>query len=208
MLIRNGIRTYKPVPDARFSRMHTKPGMKDGMYFVFSILIIVGLAGHIEFTSYKSVSAKSIQKTVAQPVIASDTKANIRVDERVEKLMNFLILKKSPFAYLAGYMVELSDQNGIDYTLMASISGMESGYGINTRQECHNPFGLGGSNLMCFDSWEDAIEYEARLLNEHYRVNIAKGIQTKYCPDVECNPNWADTVSSTAHEILTMKGGE
>lgn len=190
--------------------MKNKPTLADALFMTFTILVVMGIAGKIDHSFEKKIQQSSIKPApVIRVVDASVMKPTVApTDQRTLKLMKFLLDKKSPFAYLAGYIVELSDKNGLDYTLIVSISGIESSYGVNTKQSCHNPFGLGGTSLMCFSSWDKAIEYEADLLSKDYRWNIAKGIQTKYCPDSECNPEWATKVEASAREILQTEGGE
>lgn len=188
--------------------MKNKPSIADAIFMTFSILVVMGIAGKVDHSF-----ERKIQQTQVKPIIKVVNAAVMKptptpTDMRILKLTKFLLDKKSPFAYLAGYIVELSDKNGLDYTLIVSISGIESGYGTNTKQSCHNPFGIGGTQMMCFTSWDKAIEYEAGLLSNDYRWNMAKGIQTKYCPDSECNPEWATKVEASAREILQTEGGE
>lgn len=128
------------------------------------------------------------------------------VDFRIEKLQLFLEDKDSPLAPYAEYIVEQSDINGIDWTIIISISRIESDYCKKTIADSHNCWGLGGSNFMHFDSYEDAISYEARLLNKYYRKSTNEAIKTKYCPSSDgCNPEWADVVTDTSHSIISLK---
>ena len=124
-------------------------------------------------------------------------------EKRVCLLTKFLTSKNSPLTAYAKLFVQLADEKGLDWTLMPAISGIESSFGKQTIEGSHNPFGLGGDNFMHFESWEDAIRFEAALLSKHYRWNIARGIQMKYCPDSDnCNREWPTVVSNFSEEIL------
>lgn len=185
----------------------------DYVYILLCSLILTGFAQTVE-SNIARIMPKT--PTVASAVLAYEGKAvptpiikllPVKNDNRATRLETFLKSKNSPFAYLASYIVQQSDENGIDWTLIVGISKIESDYGTspNMKQKCNNPFGLGGDSVMCFDSWDKAIAFEAKLLGEDYRYNATRGIQQKYCPDSDhCNPAWAQTVVNTSQEILAM----
>lgn len=181
---------------------------KDAVYILLSGLIILGLSRGVA-SLLKGPTEYAMSKLETQEVLAKDapitspTPEVVYVplkDDRAEKLEAFLTEKDSPFAHLASYIVEKSDENGIDYTLIASISGKESTFGKYSR--CYNAWGLGGRDFMCFQSWEESIDFTARLLGKHYRENMIAGIQPKYCPSFECASDWVAFVTSSSEEIL------
>lgn len=195
-------------------RKATRFTRKDFLYILFYTLIVIGLVHKIETIVHKPVT-QALDKVHVPKVIAAPskntapqkiiTKIVTTADKRATQLEKFLNDKGSPLAPLAAYMVRKSDDNGLDWTLMPSISGKESTFGLFTKPDSHNPFGLGGTKFMYFDSWEEAIDFEANLLNKYYRENMVSGIQGTYCPDSECASDWTSTVVSFSNELLFTK---
>ena len=179
----------------------------DYLYLLISGLILLGIFQRVEISKLQKIGSNI--NAVAKAVTITPTpevKYIEKKDSRVSRLEEFLKGKGSPLAPYAEFIIQQSDKNGIDWTIMVSIAGNESGFGINIKPGCHNPFGLGGTSLLCFSSWEEVISYEASLLNESYRINMASGIQSKYCPPAECNPKWSKNIVFFANEI--MNGGD
>jgi len=79
-------------------------------------------------------------------------------DQRVVKLQNYLLSKKSPLAKSAISFVKAADQYGLDWKLLPAIAGVESGFETAGNLSDYNPFGYMCSNSPCvFDSYEKAI---------------------------------------------------
>lgn len=151
----------------------------------------------------EKTSISIVEETPVQEIIVKEVE---KTDFRVEKLREFLEDKESPLAPYSEYIVEQSDINGIDWTIIVAISKIESNFCKNTITASNNCWGLGGSNFMYFDTFEDAISFEARLLNKHYRKGTNEAIKNKYCPASDgCNSSWADIVTDTTSELLTYK---
>lgn len=180
---------------------------KDILYLSATLLIVAGLTR----VTTKNIHSRLVSQTpvvlAAQTYITKTPTPVIKYvevnsDNRAKRLQAFLEGKQSPFSHLAAYIIQKSDENAIEWTLVVSISRIESNYGKNTDQDCHNPFGLGGRKKMCFDSWEKAIDYMTTLLGQEYKYDATQGIQEKYCPSSECNAEWTHTVVATSKEIL------
>lgn len=180
----------------------------------FSIGWGIASATRVATDTLETVVAKeeTPEEIVATPtpepetaVVVVEESEPVYVDERAEKLGKYLKKKGSPLAAHANYIIEQSDRNGIDWTLIVAIANKESTLCKHIKPGSHNCWGLGGRNFMYFDSYEAAIKYEAELLNRAYREVANRGIQQKYCPDYECASNWVQTVSNTSREILEVE---
>lgn len=186
--------------------LRKKAQKRDALYLTFSIIIFFALyssvfapiAGHL----LKTVKADT--KIVSPTPTTTPTPVNVHFkDKRINTLYSFLKAKGSPLADYAGYMVSQSDENGLDWTLLAAIAGKESGYCTTNPASSFNCWGIGGSSFMYFANYEEAIAYEATLLGTNYRYNEISGIQAKYCPFSDgCASNWAQDVTNFSREVL------
>lgn len=217
MTNRNRFKT--PVAKSRLTKkrhgmmnvLHMRLKLKDFGYILISTLILTGLLKAAEGSIVQTLSdppqvpqAQASTALIPSPSPTSDTTpVYVLNDDRSDRLQAFLEEQHSPLAPEASYIVAQSDANGIDWTLMVAISHMESSYGKDTNQSSHNPFGLGGSHFMYFQSWKQAIKYEAELLGKNYRQDQVRAIKERYCPSSDnCNPAWASTVVTTSQAIL------
>lgn len=87
-----------------------------------------------------------------------------KVDERVERIINFLDEYDSELSKEANYFIKYGDMYGVDPYLLVSISGVESTFG---KKECNrfNPFGY-GVPCYSFNSYEDSIRQVAKQIGE------------------------------------------
>lgn len=126
---------------------------------------------------------------------------------REEKLKVFLESKNSPLASYSDYIVKVSDENDISWTLIVSIAGKESSFGVHIKPQSFNAWGImswddsGKRFIREFKSWKEAILFEAKLLSTSYRLNMNKAIQEKYCPSFECSNTWVENVTAFQKEI-------
>ncbi len=136
---------------------------------IFSLLMLITLAGNMFGVT---VSAQEV-----------DTIGNmeyeigyVRVD-RVETLESFFDKYNSPLKGTAPKFVEIADKYNLDYTLLPSISCMESTCGKHLIEGSNNPFGWGvyGDQYIAFESYEEAIEVVGEGLYEGY---FSKGFDT------------------------------
>jgi hypothetical protein len=143
-----------------------------------------------------SASAQTLTPT---PTVTAN--GAVGKDTRVKKTQDFLVSKDSPLAPYAQYIVDESDKYDLSYTLIVSISGKESSFGIHNAGS-FNAWGVRASKgFRNFSSWKDGIEFEANLLSNYYRENMNTAIQKKYCPDVECSSSWVTDVTSFQEDI-------
>lgn len=191
--------------------------VRDILYIGFSTLILIGLCKTVltPFISdtHHTVDAQTLPEvpTVTFPTETISTPTPTAIpfhiqDKRVAALVRYLRYKGSPLADYAGFIVQESDNYGLDWTLIVAIAGKESGFGIYIPSGSYNAWGLGGANnMMYFSSWEDAIAYEAQLLSNNYRAAEYAGIQYNYCPSSECDPNWTNDVTHFSEEMVASK---
>ena len=95
-------------------------------------------------------------------------------DNRVKILSIFLLKYDSPLADLAETFVVQADKYGIDWRLVAAITGVESTFGQHIPLNSFNAYGW-NNGLAKFNSWEESIEVVSRALGEKY---YAKGLNT------------------------------
>lgn len=152
-------------------------------------------------TANPAESKQVVEVTTATPA------AILKPQTRVEKLRTFLEEKNSPLAAYAEYIVHVSDENDIPWTLVASIAGKESSFGVHIKPNSYNAWGVmqwdakGVRSIRSFSSWKEGILFEAKLLSNSYRTNMNKAIQEKYCPSFECSDTWVTHVTGFQKEI-------
>ncbi len=186
----------------RAQRMKRQNFIKNMFPFVLLILALTIIA---IFAAHKGNTVKRVSKvkTIIPVASASATPTIvIKEDKRVEILKQFLTEKQSPLASCSAYFVQTADTYGLDWTLMPAITGMESNFAKMMPKGSNNPFGLGGTHLMIFSSITDAIHYEGKLLSQSYKLAANRAIGNIYCPKYECNPNWAEIVTSYSDAIV------
>lgn len=184
------------------------PKLRDWLYIVFFTIVLTSLIHRIEKRIEPAVvsQVKVITAATKPAPVKAIVKYVEKEDPRVKKVSAFLSSRNSPLAPFAKALVQASDDYGLDYTLMIAISGKESGYGVHGAN--FNAWGImawdseGKRHLRRFSSWEEGIEYEARLLSETYRPHMIQGIQTIYCPSYECSITWVKDVVTFSNELL------
>ena len=123
-------------------------------------------------------------------------------DNRAEKLKKYLEMKNSPYSNKADFFVKTADKYEIDYTLLPSISGIESSFGLYLVSNSYNPFGWGGGYIY-YNSWEECIESVAKGIATHYPSDIPEEIGPIYTP-----PNyvkWIAAVKQFQREIRDIE---
>lgn len=95
-------------------------------------------------------------------------------DYRVENLRTFLFKLNSPLAPYADNFVDNADDYGLDYRLVASISGVESTFGKKIPSKSYNAYGWANGKYS-FESWPDSIQTVSSTLKTKY---IDKGAPT------------------------------
>lgn len=159
--------------------------------FIMASLIVWGILSVISTKQAPCVSeVRTVEVMVAQK------------DKRVEVLNRFFEEKQSPLASYSDYFIETADKYGLDWTLMPGISGIESSFGKRMPEGSNNPFGLErGGRLISFATLYNAIDFEAKLLSEKYKLVANRAIGNVYCPESTCTQNWAIIVTGFSKEI-------
>lgn len=114
--------------------------------------------------------AQASHKVSASSAALIQTPEVSDVDNRAKILRDYLIKKNSPLADSAETFIKEADKNDLDWRLVVSISGLESGFGKHIPMNSYNGWGWGiyGDNSLGFTSWDDAIS------------TISEGLRTKY----------------------------
>jgi hypothetical protein len=126
--------------------------------------------------------------------ISSGTKNS---DSRVMNLKSFFRKHNSDLYPYAELIVQTSDKYNMDYTLLPAIGMVESNLCRAAPKGSHNCWGWGGTSLIYFQSYDDAIEVVAKTLKKNY---IDQGLRTpeeimqKYNPG-SVGGKWADSVN-------------
>ena len=161
-----------------------------------SFLLILGVNTPVEAYVERSTSAK----------LASDmTKES--TDYRVKILKEFLDKYDSPLSAHAQTFVETADENGLDWRLVASIAGLESGFGHHIPYNSYNGWGWGvyGNNVIRFSSWDEAIATISKALRERYLRDIEYSDPYIIGPTYAASPTWAQRVSFFMNSISSFQ---
>jgi hypothetical protein len=113
----------------------------------------------------------------------------LTIDPRILAMNKFLTDYHSPMAQYANVFVTEADRYGLDWRLVASISGIESAFGnIVPGGNSNNAWGWRGINKNAngwsvFATWTDGIKEITRGLAEGYGVTLTPfDIEPSYCP--------------------------
>lgn len=132
------------------------------MFKLIKLVLILIFAG---FVFYKPISAQELVKESSAKLKGFYVSTNI--DRRELVLKNFLKSHNSPLAGHAGDFVSAADNYGLDWRLVAAISGVESTFGKNMPKNSYNAYGWANGAYL-FESWEDSIMVVSKALREKY----------------------------------------
>lgn len=128
-------------------------------------------------------------------------------DPRVLALRQFLIDYNSPMYPYAEVFVTEADKYGLDWRLVAAISGVESAFGNLIPYQSHNGWGWKGDptrDWSYFNSWADGIAAVSEGLGVWYGGHLTPfEIEPAYCPpcgQTEGHP-WANGVTRFMNEM-------
>lgn len=129
---------------------------------------------------------------------AYETQTSVN-DGRAANLKSFFRKYNSPLYDHADYIVKTSDKYKFDYRLLPAIAMQESGLCRAIPHNSYNCWGWGiyGSTITRFDSYEEAIETVAKGLKQNYidkGLVTASAIMAKYTPS--SNGSWAHGVNT------------
>jgi len=138
---------------------------------------------------------------------ATFTSIEKSIDRRAETLEKYLRSKSSPMAGSARHMVSEADRLGLDWKLVAAISGNESYFGKLIPYNSYNAWGwavyTGQSYGANFDSWNHGVTTVSEGLKENYindGLTSIEQIGRRYAAD----QSWAVKVRHFYAEIETF----
>ena len=116
--------------------------------------------------AYDYAPSAILQQVQTTPKITQ----NLGQDKRAKILQAYLTTYNSPLAPYAKTFVEEADKNNLDWRLVAAISGVESYFGEYIPSSSYNGWGFGvyGTNIRRFDSWDDGIKTLSSALRNDY----------------------------------------
>ena len=131
------------------------------------------------------------------------------IDPRVLAMNKFLQSYHSPMAASAETFVIEADKYGLDWRLLASISGVESAFGNITPKGSNYAWGWRGVNgnedgWSMFTTWDDAIIHITERFSKGYGTDMNPfQIEPIYCPPCGASPAhaWANGVTRFMLEL-------
>lgn len=162
---------------------------------IFSVLLLLFLTGGEANAQYlASGSSASLNSLVM---------SENEIDNREKMLKEFLISRNSPLADHAGTFIKTADKYNLDWKLVVSISGLESGFGKNQPAGSHNGWGWGYNNgsVKHFTSWDEAIEEISYGLRNRYLKEIPYSDPYIIGPTYAASPTWAVRVTNFMNQI-------
>lgn len=145
--------------------------------------------------------------TNRQAVDPNDLPQIITTDPRIIAMRNFLIDYQSPMYPYADVFVTEADKVGLDWRLVAAISGVESAFGNLIPYRSNNAWGWKGDptrDWSYFTSWRQGITTVTQRLAIGYGTDLTPfDIEATYCPPCGLNPAhaWANGVNNFMIEL-------
>ncbi len=135
----------------------------------------------------------------------ADTDATVN-DYRVRALRDYLNQYDSPLAPYAQKLVGEADANGIDWKLLAAISGVESTFAQAIPNNSYNAWGWGiyGDQTKRFGSWDEAISTISKGLKENYINKLGTDDVYSIGRIYAASPTWAQRVDRFMEKIDTF----
>jgi hypothetical protein len=157
---------------------------------------------HVYAGEYNLSSVKNTDESVIESKFFT-------LDPRVLAMSKFLNDYHSPMAPYAEIFIIEADRYGLDWRLVASISGVESAFGNLLPKGSHNAWGWRGikpneAGWSIFDNWEESIAHVTERLALGYGTDLSPfEIQDTYCPP--CGETgldlWAHGVTRYMNEL-------
>ncbi len=151
-------------------------------------------------------SLSSLFEEIPLDKIKSNTRY-VTVDPRIIAMRKFLEDYHSPMSPYAKTFIDEADKYGLDWRLVASISGVESAFGNLIPSGSNNGWGWrGGADgaYSIFTSWNDGIKTVTKGLALGYGTTLTPlDIESTYCPPCGANPAhvWANGVTNFMNEL-------
>lgn len=124
-------------------------------------------------------------------------------DVRINVLRSYLEASSSPLAEYADVFIENADKYNLDWRFVAAIAGAESGFGLHIPYNSYNAWGWGvyGTNVHYFASWEDGIETVSKNLRERYMDKWGATNVYEIGSFYAASPRWAGNVTLYMNRI-------
>lgn len=161
--------------------------MKKLQIFLITLVLLVITTGSANAYEKASASSAQFKNAVEQSVD----------DNRAQILEAYLEEYDSPLAPYAQDFIDSADRYNLDWRLVASISGLESGFGKQIPYNSYNGWGWGiyGDNVLRFNSWPEAIETISKGLRQNYLKDKTESDPYFIGPTYASSPTWAVRVS-------------
>lgn len=125
-------------------------------------------------------------------------------DERVDKLRAYLMAHDSPLTDEASHFIAEADRLGLDWKLVAAISGVESTFGKHTPPGSYNGWGwgipTGAQSGIAFSNWKEGITAVSEGLKNRYINRGAISIE-QIGRIYAASPRWAGNVRFFLNQI-------
>ncbi|MCA9375027.1 glucosaminidase domain-containing protein, partial [Candidatus Dojkabacteria bacterium] len=155
--------------------------------------------------SHETIYSLSLKTT---QLGTSDGKSEIVTsDSRVIAMRRFLVDYNSPMYPYAEVFIQEADKYGLDWRIVASISGVESAFGNLIPYRSNNAWGWKGDptrDWSYFISWSEGIETVTKGLAQGYGTDLGPfDIVYTYCPPCGQTPGlpWAQGVTNYMNEL-------
>jgi hypothetical protein len=124
-------------------------------------------------------------------------------DYRVNLLKAYLEQYNSPLAAEADVFVAEADAYNIDYRLLPAMAGVESWFGTRLPHNTYNAWGWGiyGSHMTYFTSWEDGIHTISKELREKYMDKWGDRNITEIGRHYASDPKWSPKVMHFIYDM-------
>lgn len=114
--------------------------------------------------------------TEVSAILKSQPAVPEKLDQRLPILRQFLKKHHSPLAELSGYIIQVSDAYHLPWTMIAAISGVESGFCQRIPFNSYNCWGWNNGDFRFID-YEDGVYTVAKSLKFNY---FDKGLVNPY----------------------------
>ena len=152
--------------------------------------------------NFVSEKYQSYQMYNSLPQVLGAFTSSITSEDAIpEMTCQYLQERNSPMYPYCVSFSEIFRSYNIDPLLGLAIAECESNLGSKMPPDCHNPFGLGihSQGTLCFDSWEEGFEAEAKFLRKTYfskGITEPEDIMVTYTPPaLEKGGSWAKCVN-------------
>lgn len=171
--------------------------------FTYAKFFSLGVLFMALTTTHKVYAEAKVSATSAAFVQVNLIASVKPVDNRVQILHDYLVRQNSPLADSAKTFISQADKYNLDWKLVAAISGLESGFGKQIPPYSYNGWGWGvyGTNVKYFRSWDDAITQISEGLRENYINKMGTDNVYAIGHTYAASPTWAVRVEHFMYDI-------